>query len=96
MDCWMCCDRFVAECDVEGVRLARMRRIKGSELSPARIAFAAAPDRVHVGGDRDQLGDVAVEIAVVVRGIQQALAVRPTVEIVENREAREVRSSNCG
>ncbi len=37
-----------------------------------------------------QLGQVAVEIAVVVRRVEQALAFRPAVRIVEYREAREV------
>ena len=67
-----------------------VRSNERAEPGNARIGFAPAPDRVHVGGDGDQLRQVAVEIAVVVRGVEQALPCRPAVRIVEDGEAREV------
>ena len=56
---WMRVDGFVAEGDVEGLGLVRVRADERREGAGARVAFAAAPDRVHVGGDRHQLGEVA-------------------------------------
>ena len=83
-------DGFVAERDVEGFGLVSVRPNERAEPGRARIVLAAAPDRVHVGRDRHQLGQMAVEIAVVVRRIEQALAFRPAIRIVEDREAREM------
>ena len=61
----------------------------------AVIGFAAPPDRVHAGRDRDQLGEVAVKIAVVGRRVEQPLPIRSAVGIVEDREACEMDRAGC-
>ena len=83
-------DGLVAKGDVEGVGLVRVRADEGRELAGARVAFAAAPDRFHVGRDRHQLGEVVLQFAVVVGGIEQAFAIGSAIWIGEDGEAREV------
>ena len=83
-------DGLVAERDVESLGLVSVRPDEGPEPGRAGVAFASAPDRVHVRSDLDQLGEVAVQIAVRVRRVEQPLAIRPAVRIVEYREAREM------
>ena len=83
-------DGLVAEGDVERLGLMRVRPHERAKAIDAGIVLAAAPDRIHVGCDRDQLGQVGIEIVVVVRRVEQALPVRATVRIVEDREAREM------
>ena len=83
-------DGLVAEGDVEGIGLVRVRVDEGRELRGARVVFATAPDRFHVRGDGRQLGEVALQFAVVVGGIEQAFAIGSAIRIGENGEAREV------
>ena len=83
-------DGFVAEGDIEGLRLLRVRADERREGAGTCIAFHTAPDGVHVGGDGDQFGEVAVELAVVVRRVQQPFSIAPAIGIVEDGEAREV------
>ncbi len=77
-------DGVVAERDVKRLGLSSVRPDERPEPRGAGIAFAAAPDRVQVGGDCHQLGQVVVQVAVVVRGIEQALSFGPAVWIVQN------------
>ena len=60
-------DGFVAEGDIEGLRLLRVRADERREGGGTCIAFNTAPDGVHIGSDGDQFGEVAIELAVVVR-----------------------------
>ena len=65
-------------------------RMNGRELAGARVAFTAAPDRLHVGRDRHQLGEVVLQVAVVVGRIEQAFAIGSAIGIGEDGEAREM------
>ena len=47
------------------------------EVGDAPVALTASPDRLHVRRDRDQLGEVTVQVAVVVGRIEQASRLQP-------------------
>ena len=83
-------DGLVAEGDIEGLRLLRVRADERREGGGTGIAFNTAPDGVHIGSDGDQFGEVAVELAVVVRRVQQPFSIAPAIGIVEDGEAREM------
>jgi len=89
-------DGLVAKRDVEGRRLERVGSDEPPETGGARICLAAAPDRIEVRGDRDQLGEVGIEVAVVGRRVEQAFTAGAAIRIGEDRKAREVDPSAAG
>ncbi len=81
---------LVTKGDIEGVGLVRPRTDERRESAGARVAFTAAPDRVHIGRDRHQLGKVVLQFAVIVGRIEQAFAIGSAIWIGEDGEAREM------
>src|SRR5918995_2382847 len=89
-------DRLFAERNVERLRLVRVRQDEGGECANPLIPVAAAPDRLHIGRDFDELGDVVAERAVVIGGEQQTGGFWSARRVTENREPREVNRPAAG
>ena len=83
-------DGLFAEGDVKRLGLQHVRAYECTEAVDAVIVLAPAPDGVHIGCDPDELGEVAVQIAIVVGGEEQPFSVGSAVRIIQDGETREM------
>ena len=79
--------RDAGEGDIVCLGFDRVAANEAPEAVGTQVAFTAAPDRLRIGGDRDQLLDVAAPAAIVIGDEQQAHTPGAAVRVVEQRQA---------
>ena len=83
----ICSTVSAGERNIVGLRLDRVAANEAPEAVGTQVALTAAPDRLRIGGDRDQLLDVIAPAAIVIGDEQQAHPPGSAIRVVEQRQA---------